>query len=809
MKNLPILIFSILILTSHYTFCLGKPLEAEIEEYEVVVQNTHSMEITSVAFTLDSRFILSSSSDKTVKLWSLDGKLIRTFSGHKNRVYGIDVSSDNQHFLSYALDNTIKIWKLDGGLKQTIFAHSVNIVKALFLGEGQQIISAGNSDSTSAGLTGEIKVWTTGGELVESIQLEEDIIHFALSPDEKHVIITHLSGKMTCINLEDGRRIEITDEDYYVGGIHFLPDSERIIWIYFDSMYNKNQIKLSFLTGENEGQRFIITPSEPDYFLALSADGNYIACPYFDNTIKIWDINEKKLVRIIQTNSFVTCLAFSPDSAYLAAGGVSGIELYSIYGQRITCIENKSPGVFDLSLSPDGRWLAYSASDGSIKLWNKQDGFVKDISDISNRYFYIDFFPDGSQLACGLDDGIKVLDLSGNEIEFYNVGNRDFSIVRFTEDGRYLAGVVPAGLLMLLDWNVGTYLEYFVGYNGDIHSFVISSDSQLVVTGHEGGMISVFNLILGQMVNEFKAHSFYVNSLALSPDNQSLLSGGVEFQDYESELKLWDLNGKLIHNFDGETVTSIAFNPDGTILACGSSDSIIRLWNKEGELIAMLEGHTADITCLAFSPDSRFLYSGSLDSTIRIWNLDTLESIGLTAHGDEWIVFTRDGYYFSSERGGDLAGITKGWKRYTLDQFFLRNNRPDIVLDRIGLLSETQKGILYIQYLESLANYGFTEEKLFDEYHAPEISILETKHGAGILTVTVRASAYKYNLLSYQVLVNGAPLYGECGREITGRLKIITETAVLKEGDNLIELFCFNEKGARSVIKRIISTNPQ
>ena len=107
----------------------------------------------------------------------------------------------------------------------------------------------------------------------------------------------------------------------------------------------------------------------------------------------------------------------------------------------------------------------------------------------------------------------------------------------------------------------------------------------------------------------------WVYSLAFSPDSTTLASGT------HAGVQLWDVvTGQSTTAFAGGNVTSIAFSPNGDLLASGGSD--IWLWDvATGQLVATLTGHTGVVNSVAFSPDGDTLASGSRDGTVLLWDL--------------------------------------------------------------------------------------------------------------------------------------------------------------------------------------------
>ena len=141
----------------------------------------------------------------------------------------------------------------------------------------------------------------------------------------------------------------------------------------------------------------------------------------------------------------------------------------------------------------------------------------------------------------------------------------------------------------------------------------------------------------GDWRGEVAGHTTTVHSLAFKPNSYLLASGS-----RDKTIRIWDVsdntNLRHVRTLRGHTsnVNSVAWSPDGRTLASASVDGTVRLWNpNNGINFAVLRGHTAGVYYVAWSPDGRILASASHDDTIRIWDPDTHGTLRvLRGHGN-------------------------------------------------------------------------------------------------------------------------------------------------------------------------------
>jgi WD40 repeat protein len=274
--------------------------------------------------------------------------------------------------------------------------------------------------------------------------------------------------------------------------------------------------------------------------------------------------------------------------------------------------------------------------------------------------------PDGQILASGsLDRTIKLWNLATGELLNTIAGHTGgVTCVTFSPDGQTLASssAHPDGKIKLWHPSTGKLKGSF---NVDVDALVVltvwaiafSPDGQTLASGHHAdSTVKNWNLSNGELLHALRGHVWAVNSVAFSPDGNIFVSGGAD-----SNIKIWNSRtGREIRNLNGpsgwfslaqsfisdKSVHSVAFSPDGQILASGGDKQPIQLWRlSNGELRSSLEGHSGSVHSVAFSPDGQTLASGSADRTIRIWDLVTGEPSHTLEHSDTVysVAFSPDG----------------------------------------------------------------------------------------------------------------------------------------------------------------------
>ncbi|BAQ59796.1 high-affnity carbon uptake protein Hat/HatR [Geminocystis sp. NIES-3708] len=246
----------------------------------------------------------------------------------------------------------------------------------------------------------------------------------------------------------------------------------------------------------------------------------------------------------------------------------------------------------------------------------------KTLSGYSNIVYSVAFSPDSQYLASGSwDNTIKIWNVNNGKLKQTLTGHSNIVYsVAFSCDGQYLASGSWDKTVKIWNVNNGQLKQTLTGYSNIVYSVAFSPDGSYLASGSWDKAIKIWNVNNGKLKQTLTGHSDDVYNVEFSPDGQYLASGS-----QDKTIKIWNVNnGQLKQTLTGhfKSVNSVAFSCDGQYLASGSGDKNIKIWNvNNGKLKQTLTGHSNNVNSVAFSCDGQYLASGSWDNTIKIWKL--------------------------------------------------------------------------------------------------------------------------------------------------------------------------------------------
>ncbi len=258
----------------------------------------------------------------------------------------------------------------------------------------------------------------------------------------------------------------------------------------------------------------------------------------------------------------------------------------------------------------------------------------------------------------------------------------DGAFATYSGDGRFIATVFRGAISL---FETGTYEEPVRVMSSDqqmefgVPSF--SPDGRMLAAPLSGDLVKVWDVETGEEVLTIETRLWPYRRVAFSP------TGGLLAVLSGSSIELRDgVSGDMIRVLDAGSgwVIAMAFSPDGSTLAAGVEDGVIRQWDvATGSLTATLAGHTAEVSAVEFDPSGGYIASGSGDSTVCLWNVETQEVVARVQHGGPitWVSFSSDGTRLVTSSHDDTVRI---WDVSTSEQTAILD-----VWELLGPLSES------------------------------------------------------------------------------------------------------------------------
>jgi WD40 repeat protein len=523
-----------------------------------------SLEANRVANTVEARSSLFEGIEQR------PASLITFLQGHTQEVYGLAISPDGKTLASGSLDGTLRFWsvarrRVVGLPLKSPIATTPSLA---FTPDGKTLVAVGFDNA--------IRPW----DVARRKPLGRAIIGSSSGSSPWSMALS-ANGKILAYGKSDGS-IQLWDVAH---------------WRPFGSP----------LQGPRNGVNS----------LAFSPDGRILVSGGWDNTVRRWDVTQQIPIDVLYTGTTpIYSVAYSPDGKTIAASSTDGaVRLWSqaTNWSRTVVLTGHTNVVNCVDFSPDGSILASGSDDGSVRLWDvaRERSYGAPLLGHSGAVMSLVYSPNGATLFAGTADGtIALWDVAhsqSNNLPLTGPASEVHSVT-FSPDGKLLAAGswdYPNNGIWL--WNVQTRRRISVPLYAPsyVQSVAFSRDGKILATVDEDGSLQLWTVQHPQpYVSSLTGTLLVAWSVAFSPDGKTLAVGGCEATDLQNlctngGIDLWDVRrGKRL----GAPLTgamdfgdSVAFSPDGRILASGSRDGTIQFWDvaHRRPLGAPLRGHTS------------------------------------------------------------------------------------------------------------------------------------------------------------------------------------------------------------------------
>jgi WD40 repeat protein len=615
----------------------GDPLPAGAIARLGTIRFHHGASPQAIVFAPDGKSLASAGTDGTVHIWeSATGKeLLRIDNvafgdsiglGH---VMSLDFAPDGKTLAGARLNQPPCLWDVKTGKELRQFGGNRRASWVTFSPDGKTLAHGGGHDDAEGIWLSEVD---SGQELQELKGSKGRVTGAVFSPDGKSLAtvdkeVIRLFDLMT----GQGRVLhQEPAESTAYNQLVFSPDGNTL------AVSNEHKlIRLVLLpsgktawTVRMEGNR------EPPRVIVFTPEGKLLVSGHDDGFVRFWDATSGAKVREFRAfGGSITALALSPDGQTLAAStnshidGDHSVRLWeTATGKPLVRHAGPQAGIATVVFSPDSAMVATSSWEGAIHLWEASTG--KLLHHLEG-FGPLAFTPDSLSLIFGgwSDGKVHFLDLaSQKESKQFAASEKGIRSLSLSRDGRKLA-TLGSEVCKIWDLTTDKLLQDFGGMQSkDIYSFALSPDGKLLGTGYEHQGVRLWDTATGKLFREHAQPFGEVARVAFSGDGKLLASthwadgGSVKY------LQLWEVaTGTALRKLAGasDPMGAVAFSPDGRTLmwSGGQHERSWYLWEVEtGQLRRKFVGHQGRVACVAYSPNGRMLASGSADGSVLIWD---------------------------------------------------------------------------------------------------------------------------------------------------------------------------------------------
>jgi WD40 repeat protein len=566
----------------------------------------HEDRVFAIALHPDSRRCVSTSEDKTLKIWDLEtGECLDTLAGHEDWVTAVALHPDGIRAMSGCRDGTLKLWNLDTReCLRTIQGHSEAVIVASFL-PGKHNLASGSSDKT-------IKIWdiksgvclrtinlgTTDGHAERTaggITTHNNVTAIAVHPDGNRAVSASDDKTLKVWDIETGKCLRTLDgHKNAVHAVAFYPDGRRVVsgsWDRTLKVWDPDTgVCVRTLVGHNTNFVEVI---------AVDANGwrAVSGTPY--NQIMIWELRSGECLGTLQGHGGpLKALAIHPDGRCAISGSSDKtLKLWNLDTDESRPLQKEPKG--PLALDSTCRRAVSGNRDGTLEVWELDSG--KNLCTLEALHALggacslgpihgVAMAARGQQAAAWAEpsqnlgiDSFDVWDLESEGLLRRLPAQLHLQCVALTADGRRaLSGCWRE--LKLWDVATGECLQTFGNNRGNVGIIAFCQDHGRALSAHSWNnrrVVHLWDLGSGDCLRTLEWDDADIRVLALSPSGHCSITRG------DDVIQIWEITtGQCLHTVRevSAKVSSSSLSLDGS-LALTTSAGTLSVWDLESETV--------------------------------------------------------------------------------------------------------------------------------------------------------------------------------------------------------------------------------
>ena len=348
----------------------------------------------------------------------------------------------------------------------------------------------------------------------------------------------------------------------------------------------------------------------PVFCVAYSPDGGTLVSGSGDTTVRLWDVESSRELRVLRGHSDrVASVNFSPNGSRIASCSFDKtIRVWDAQtGQLLRVLLGHSGPVSSVSFSPDGLQIVTGSFDGTVRIWDPDladdERIVLQALDDENgdqlqvlrghegSVTTVCYSPNGRHLASSSWDGsVRVWDAgNGKQLRVIRGHHGSVNSVCFSLDGVRIASGSEDRTVRVWDSRTGEEIRVMRGHENGVCSVAFSRDGRQIVSGSEDMTVRIWDAETGGELQSLRGHQDWITSVTFSPDGLRVASG-----DRNSTVREWTIDeseASPVLSGHSDVVSSVSFTSDGRFIATGSGDNTVRIWDAHtGECLEVIEG---------------------------------------------------------------------------------------------------------------------------------------------------------------------------------------------------------------------------